>query len=129
MFLTKLTGALLVLLMLSAPAYAEGFNYPVTERSDHKDDYHGTQVADPYRWLEQDVRESDAVSKWVTEENAVTFEYLRKLPGRESIRARLEALWDYEKFTIPWETGGRYFFRKNDGLQNQYVPHSALKQV
>ena len=130
MLLTRLTSALLVLLMASTPVYAGEFNYPVTERSDHMDDYHGTQVADPYRWLEQDVREADAVSNWVAEENAVTFEYLHKLPGRESIRARLEALWDYEKFTPPWKTGGRYFFHKNDGLQNQYVLYtmSSLDQ-
>ena len=82
----------MTLVLLNSAVFAAEFSYPDTERSDHSDDYHGTQVADPYRWLEQDVREAESVSAWVEQQNSLTFGYLGKLPGRESIRARLEAL-------------------------------------
>ena len=95
--------------------------YPETARVDHTDTYHGTEVADPYRWLEDDVRESAAVATWVGEQNAVTEGYLAGLGQRASIRARLTELWDYESYTAPYKAGGRYYFRKNDGLQNQSV--------
>ena len=96
-------------------------DYPETRRIDHVDDYHGTEVADPYRWLEDDVRESEDVEAWVDSQNEVTFAYLQSLPGRDDIRQRLETLWNFEKYTAPFKTGGRYYFRKNDGLQNQFV--------
>ncbi len=95
--------------------------YPATRRVDHFDDYHGTKVADPYRWLEEDVRKSPEVAAWVEAENKVTFAYLKSIPERETIRRRLTELWNYEKFSTPAKAGGRYFFMKNDGLQNQSV--------
>jgi len=95
--------------------------YPQTETVDHSDDYHGTTVADPYRWLEDDVRESDAVKRWVDSENEITFDYLATIKEREPIRKRLEALWDYERYGLPEKKGGRYFYSYNDGLQNQNV--------
>jgi prolyl oligopeptidase len=85
------------------------------------DDYHGVEVADPYRWLENDVREDDEVKAWVDAQNAVTFGYLEGLDARAAIEARLTELWNYEKYQTPYKSGGRYFFRRNDGLQNQFV--------
>jgi len=95
--------------------------YPKTKQVDHQDDYHGTRVADPYRWLEDDVRTSDDVEAWVTAQNKVTFGYLEQIPQREPIRQRLTELWDYEKYGAPFKIGGRYFYMHNTGLQNQSV--------
>ena len=100
---------------------ATGLTYPETERIEHYDDYHGTKVHDPYRWLEDDVRESEEVANWVEEQNKVTFGYLGRIAERERIKERLTKLWDYEKLYTPWQEGGRYFVYKNDGLQNQNV--------
>ncbi|MBI5758199.1 MAG: S9 family peptidase [Planctomycetales bacterium] len=94
---------------------------PVTKRIDHVDEYHGTRVPDPYRWLEDDVRTSDEVKAWVEAQNKVTFGYLETIPQREKIRKRLTELWNYEKFGTPSKRGGKYYFAKNDGLQNQFV--------
>ena len=95
--------------------------YPDTHRVDHTDDYHGTQVADPYRWLEDDVRESDEVAAWVRAQNKITFKYLESIRERDAIYDRLEELWNYEKYSAPWRAGGRYFYSYNSGLQNQNV--------
>ncbi|MCZ6542150.1 MAG: prolyl oligopeptidase family serine peptidase [Planctomycetota bacterium] len=95
--------------------------YPQTLRVDHYDEYHGTRVADPYRWLEDDVRESEQVAEWVAAQNTVTFSYLNSIPQREAIKNRLTKLWDYERYSAPFKTGGRYYYSKNDGLQNQSV--------
>ncbi|MEO1998062.1 MAG: S9 family peptidase, partial [Planctomycetaceae bacterium] len=95
--------------------------YPETERGAQIDTHHGEQVTDPYRWLETDVRESDRVAKWVKQENELTFAYLRSIPQREHIRKRLTALWDFPKHGTPFQRGDRYYFTKNDGLQNQSV--------
>jgi len=109
------------LVALPAMAWAAEMEYPVTKTIDHTDDYHGTTVADPYRWLEDDVRESDDVAAWVESQNKVTFAYLESLPERKAIEDRLTELWDYEKYSAPSKRGGRYYFSKNDGLQNQFV--------
>jgi len=97
------------------------YEYPKTRRVDHVDDYHGAKVADPYRWLEEDVRESDAVADWVEQQNKVTQSFLESIPERDGIEERLTELWNYEKQTTPFREGGRYFYFKNDGLQNQNV--------
>ncbi len=99
----------------------ERIEYPETKTVDQTDDHHGVMVADPYRWLENDVREDDEVRAWVDAQNAVTFEYLERLPRRAEIETRLTELWNYEKFQTPFKSGGHYYFRRNDGLQNQYV--------
>jgi prolyl oligopeptidase len=108
----------------SAPASttaAGGFVYPETAKVDQVDDYHGTAVADPYRWLEEDVRESEVVAEWVEDQNEVTFAYLGAIPERNRIEERLTELWNYEKFGLPQKAGGQYFYSRNDGLQNQNV--------
>jgi prolyl oligopeptidase len=116
-----LAGFLIASLMTDYLPAVEPLDYPTAKKIDHVDDYHGTKVADPYRWLEDDVRESDDVKAWVEAENKVTFGYLKSIPERERIERRLTELWNYEKFSTPFKRGGRYYFQKNDGLQNQYV--------
>lgn len=96
-------------------------SYPETPRVSHTDEYHGTKVADPYRWLENDVRESKEVAEWVKAQNKVTFGYLKQIPEREAIRKRLTELWNYERYGAPFKRGGKYYYFKNNGLQNQSV--------
>jgi prolyl oligopeptidase len=93
--------------------------YPVTAKSAQIDDYHGTRVADPYRWLED--ANSAETKQWVDAENAVTQAWLGQIPQREAIRQRLTKLWNYERYSVPSKEGGRYFYSRNDGLQNQSV--------
>lgn len=95
--------------------------YPETRKVEVVEDYHGVSVTDPYRWLEDDVRQSKDVAAWVEAQNKVTFAYLESIPQREAIRRRLTDLWNYEKMSAPVKVGGRYFFTRNDGLQNQSV--------
>src|SRR4051812_15669761 len=104
-----------------APAADQSITYPQTKRVDCVDDYHGTKVGDPYRWLEDDVRKSPEVAAWVAAENQVTNAYLAKIPERDGIRRRLTELWNFERYSTPTKAGGHYFFAKNDGLQNQSV--------
>jgi prolyl oligopeptidase len=100
---------------------APAIDYPQTATVDHVDVYHGIEVRDPYRWLEDDVRESDAVKSWVDEQNDVTFAYLETISERDAIRTRLTELWDYERYGLPVKEGGRYYYSYNNGLQNQDV--------
>jgi prolyl oligopeptidase len=100
---------------------SDRIHYPPTRRVDQVDEYHGTKVPDPYRWLETDVRQSKEVADWVAAENKVTEAYLRAIPEREAIRQRLTELVNYERYTSPHLVAGRYYFSKNDGLQNQSV--------
>lgn len=93
--------------------------YPVTARGDVVDDYHGTKVADPYRWLEDD--NAPAVKAWVEEQNQLTFSRLEKIPFRQAMRRRLEEIFNYPRFSSPFRAGSWYFFSKNDGLQPQSV--------
>ncbi len=93
--------------------------YPDTHRSEVVEDYHGTPVADPYRWLEEP--DSAETAAWVAAENEVTFDYLGQIPYRDKVRARLTQLWDYPKTGVPMKVGDWYFVFKNDGLQNQSV--------
>lgn len=94
-------------------------NYPTTNKVDTIDTYFGTEIKDPYRWLEDD--NSPETKAWVIEENKVTFGYLETIPFRESLKNRLEKLWNYEKLSAPFKEGDFTYFYKNDGLQNQYV--------
>ena len=93
--------------------------YPTTKKVDTVTNYFGTDVKDPYRWLEDDM--SDETAEWVGEQNKVTFDYLAKIPYREELKNRLEKLWNYEKVGSPFKEGDYTYFYKNDGLQNQYV--------
>jgi prolyl oligopeptidase len=124
------TSALTALLVACAtktqvthtPAAPE-FKYPPTARGDVVDDYHGVRVADPYRWFEdagaQDTRD------WVSAQNELAQPYLESLPQRAWLGSRLKALWTYERFGVPQREGGRYFFMRNDGTQDQSVLYVA----
>jgi prolyl oligopeptidase len=105
---------------LSAVA-GEKLSYPQAKRGDQVDEYHSAKVADPYRWLEDDVRTSKEVADWVAAENQVTSTYLETIPEREKIRKRLTDLWNYEKYSPPFKESGPYYYSKNDGLQSQDV--------
>jgi prolyl oligopeptidase len=91
---------------------------------DQIDDYHGTKVADPYRWLED--TDSDETKAWVAAQNKLTYSYLDGIPARARIKERwLTRLWNFEKYDTPFKEGNRYFYGKNDGLQNQSVIYTA----
>ncbi len=109
----------------AAEAEAPAWSYPEATRTGHVDDYHGVQVADPYRWME-DI-DGEELRAWIEAENELTFGYLEKLPYREAIAAKLEALWNYERRSTPFEKGGQWFVYKNDGLQNQSVLYKTKK--
>ncbi|MEL7268328.1 MAG: prolyl oligopeptidase family serine peptidase [Bacteroidota bacterium] len=94
-------------------------NYPTTKKVDTVDTYFGTEVNDPYRWLEDD--RSTETEAWVKSQNEVTFGYLEKIPFREALKNRLEKLWNYEKLGSPFKEGEYTYYYKNDGLQDQYV--------
>ncbi len=98
--------------------------YPVTRSSDQKDQFFGTTVPDPYRWLEDD--RSAETGTWVKAQNKTTDAYLAQIPYRDAIRKRLTTLWNYEKYGAPFKEGGVTYFYKNDGLQNQSVLYRTL---
>jgi prolyl oligopeptidase len=93
--------------------------YPETRMDDLVDNYFGVDVADPFRWLEDD--NSEETKAWVEAQNEVTFGYLGKIPYRKKINERLTSLWNYERYSTPWWEGNSYFYFKNDGTQNQSV--------
>jgi prolyl oligopeptidase len=101
--------------------------YPVTRTTNVVDNYHGTEVTDAYRWLEDD--NSAETKAWVEAQNQVTYGYLETLPLRAPLKQRMTALYNFERFGVPSRQGGRYFFQKNDGLQNQSVLYVAESLV
>jgi prolyl oligopeptidase len=103
--------------------YSAALTYPQTRRDAHTDDYFGTTVADPYRWLE--ALDSPETKEWVTAENQVTFDYLSRIPFRDKVRDRLTKLWNYERYGVPEQEGDLLVFSKNDGLQNQAVLYAV----
>jgi prolyl oligopeptidase len=112
---------LLVFSLANLAAQTDGapLIYPKAKTVNQVDDYHGVKVADPYRWLED--TDSPDTKAWVEAENKVTFGYLDQIPYRGAIRDRLLKLWNFERFTVPQQQGGRYFYQHNNGLQNQNV--------
>jgi prolyl oligopeptidase len=106
-------------LLTSALVLAQQLQYPATKKVDHVDTYHGTKVPDPYRWLEDD--NSSETIAWVEAQNKVTFPYLERIAVRRQLQDRVKALNNYEKYSAPSRKGSYFFFRKNDGLQNQSV--------
>src|SRR2546421_1908775 len=122
-------GVLLTGLASSAaltPAATKSVQYPPAPKGDVVDEYHGTKVPDPYRWLEDP--DAPATRAWIEAENRLTEAYLAQIPARERLREGLRRLWDYPKYGAPFHKAGRYFYFKNDGLQNQSVlyPQAAL---
>ena len=122
LFGSLLMGVLLTVLATGAaltPAAAQSIQYPPAPKGDVVDDYHGTKVPDPYRGLEDP--DAPATRSWIEAENRLTEAYLAGIPARERIKERLRRLWDYPKYGAPFHKAGRYFYFKNDGLQNQSV--------
>ena len=121
--LADFTGLAVASLLITQVALfgQEKLEYPESKQVNQVDNFFGTPVADPYRWLEDDVRNSESVREWVDSQNALTFSVIKQLPYRNEIKARLTKLWDYEKFGTPFKRGERYFYFKNNGLQNQSV--------
>ncbi len=93
--------------------------YPKTKKVEQVDNYFGTNVSDPYRWLENDT--SAETAEWVKAQNKVTFGYLEQIPFREKIKQRLTKIWNFPKYGVPFKEGNYYFFYKNNGMQNQSV--------
>jgi len=93
--------------------------YPNTKKTDTIDNYHGTKVPDPYRWLEDD--NSEETKAWVIAQNKATQQYLASIPYRQQVKRRLEELWNYPRYTSPFKEGDYYYYYKNDGLQNQSI--------
>jgi prolyl oligopeptidase len=123
MAVRKVFGIAIALVLIAVlPVSAQQLEYPATRTVDQIDNYHGTLVADPFRWLED--TNSEETAAWVEAQNAVTFAYLDAILEREWIRERLTELWNYERFGTPYQDGGRYFYSKNDGLQNQSVHYT-----
>ena len=106
-------------LSTTAQTTIKKMNYPISKKDNTVDTYFGTEVKDPYRWLENDLAED--TKAWVTEQNKVTQNYLSQIPYRDKIKQRLEKLWNYEKYGAPFKEGEYIYFYKNDGLQNQAV--------
>ena len=125
--LRRTLAAMLACTMTAALAAQPKIRYPETKQVEHYDIYHGIKVPDPYRWLEEDVRKSPEVAAWVEAQNKVTFAFLESIPERKGIRERLTQLWNFEKYTTPFKVAGRYFYQRNDGLQNQYVLYMLEK--
>jgi prolyl oligopeptidase len=109
----------IVLALAGSMVLAQPFQYPVAKKVDQVDVYHGTKVADPYRWMEDDM--SPQTAAWVEAENKITFPYLEAIPFRAQLQARVKHLSDYPKYSSPSRKGPYYFFSKNDGLQDQSV--------
>jgi len=110
------SGIFIVLLHRNVPPE---LNYPVTNTGDVIDTYFDTTISDPYRWLEDD--HAEATKAWVTKQNAFTNAYMRKIPYRNKIEKRLREIWNYPSQGMPFKKGDKYYFYKNDGLQNQSV--------
>lgn len=118
----KLTVLMAGILILGIPALksgAQNIDYPKTRKVDHVDEYFGTKVSDPYRWLENDT--SAQTEAWVKKQNELTFSYLEKIPFRDKVRERLTEIWDYPKQSAPFKEEDNYFVFRNSGLQNQNV--------
>lgn len=131
--MTKVLKSIVTIFILIAVCYLAGYGcgrllksmftksieYPTTEREEVVDNYFGVEVADPYRWLEDD--NSERTAKWVEEQNKITFDYLRSLPARDKIKSRLEEIWNYPTQSAPTKRGDWYYLSRNSGLQNQSV--------
>ena len=109
---------LFILLFVTGTASAQ-LTYPPTKKVDVSDNYFGTTIADPYRWLEDD--NSEETKSWVQQQNTVSGSYLAAIPFRDKVKSRLDILWNYPKYGSPRKEGSYYYFSKNDGLQNQSI--------
>jgi prolyl oligopeptidase len=121
-----LVGVVVTLAGGVAVAQDASIAYPPTRRVNQVDTLHGIKIEDPYRWLEADIRTSDAVAAWVAAQNKTTAAYLASIPEREPIRRRLRELWNYEKISSPHQVAGRFYvFSRNEGLQDHDIVYTA----
>ena len=119
MFRRSLASLSLLVFLFSSLAAQNAFDYPKAKKVEQVDDYHGTKVSDPFRWME-DTKSAD-VQSWIEAQNKLTDSYLATIPEREAIKNRLTELWNYERYSAPGKVGNKYIYSKNDGLQNQSV--------
>ena len=124
MYVKKITAFIAVAIACMMSNSEAQIKYPATKKTNQADNYFGTMVADPYRWLEDD--NSDETKAWVKDQNKVTDDYLSKIPYRAAVRKRLEEMWNYTKYSSPFKEGEYYYFYKNDGLQNQNVLYRQI---
>ncbi len=110
---------LFILMMITANKSFCQFTYPDAKKVNQVDDYFGTKVSDPYRWLEDD--NSEETKAWVKEENKITHAYLSAIPFYDKVKSKLETMWNYARYSSPFKEGDYYYYYKNDGLQNQSV--------
>lgn len=115
----KLVLMALTWVLLMGQTFAQDIDYPESRKTDIQDNYFGTVVYDPYRWLEDD--KSEETGAWVVAQNEVTEEYFSNIPYRQRIHDRLTQLWNYARYSVPFNEGNYYFFFKNDGIQNQSI--------
>ena len=115
----RLSITFIVFIMIGCQNNVQQIKYPDTRESDHTDVYHGVSVADPYRWLEDDM--SDETADWVKSQNKITFRYLKKIPFRRKLEKRIKSLNNYEKVGAPFKEGDYEYFYKNTGLQNHSI--------
>ncbi len=115
----KIFQLVILTIAITFQVNSQTFNYPNTKETDQTDNYFGTEIKDPYRWLEDD--NSDETKQWVLEENKITDEYISKIPYRNKVKERLTQLWNFPKASTPFKAGSNFFMYTNDGLQNQFV--------
>ena len=117
MFRMKKLILVVSVLGFTAPALTQGptFKYPSPRKGDVVDNYHGTRVADPFRWMED--LNAPEVKAWIDAENAMTFKYLDALPLRDALKARITELWNYPKVSVPFYEGRHWFYNRNKGLE------------
>lgn len=120
----KITAFIAVSIACMMSTSEAQIKYPATKKVNQADNYFGTVIADPYRWLEDD--NSDETKAWAKDQNKVTDDYLSKIPYRAAVRKRLEEMWNYTKYSSPFKEGDYYYFYKNDGLQNQSVLYRQI---
>jgi prolyl oligopeptidase len=111
--------------LLCAAAQADGLKYPPAPRGNVVEDYHGTAVADPYRWMEE--LDSPATHAWVGAERKLTDDYLAGISERDGLRTRIAALYEYEKYGLPFQEGGRYYYTRNSGHEDQSVLYTTRR--
>ncbi|MFN4150795.1 MAG: S9 family peptidase, partial [Candidatus Sericytochromatia bacterium] len=118
----NLLGALTVSTVMNVNMTAETksiFKYPEAKKENIVEDFHGVKVSDPYRWLED--AKSEKTQNWIDEQNKITQEYIGSSDVKTRVKNRITELWNYPKYSVPYKEGDKYFFYKNDGLQNQSV--------
>ncbi len=120
----KITAFIAVSIACMMSTSEAQIKYPATKKVNQADNYFGTVIADPYRWLEDD--NSAETKAWAKDQNKVTDDYLSKIPYRAAVRKRLEEMWNYTKYSSPFKEGDYYYFYKNDGLQNQSVLYRQI---